>query len=323
MTEPDPGAAHRAHFADNRANWDDRAALHEACGYGIAELLASPAALTADVTADLERLGDLTGLDVIHLQCHLGLDTISLARLGARRVVGLVPSLTEALALSCPERVVGATRFCVLPPDLDERAGRPVVRVGGPKDPDLGAILALAPELVVANKEENRREDVEALRRGVVDGTIDVIGTDHAPHPIEEKDCEWAVAANGMIGLETVLSVVQGSLVDAGLIDWEDVARLMSYEPARICASPGQGRPVAAGEPANLCFVDPDARRKISGRAGRSKSHNTPWEGRTLPGRVMYTVHRGVPTVWEGGLRSHEDVMADRAKLDRVGRLTV
>ena len=81
-----------------------------------------------------------------------------------RRVVGLVPSLTEALALSCPERVVGATRFCVLPPDLDERAGRPVVRVGGPKDPDLDAILALAPELVVANKEENRREDVEALR---------------------------------------------------------------------------------------------------------------------------------------------------------------
>ena len=89
MTEPDPGAAHRAHFADNRANWDDRAALHEACGYGIAELLASPAALTKDVAADLERLGDLTGLDVIHLQCHLGLDTISLARLGARRVVGL------------------------------------------------------------------------------------------------------------------------------------------------------------------------------------------------------------------------------------------
>ena len=89
MTEPDPGAAHRAHFADNRANWDDRAALHEACGYGIAELLASPAALTKDVAADLGRLGDLTGLDVIHLQCHLGLDTISLARLGARRVVGL------------------------------------------------------------------------------------------------------------------------------------------------------------------------------------------------------------------------------------------
>jgi len=71
-----------AHFAENRANWDDRATLHEASGYGIAELLASPTALTKDVTDDRERLGDLVDLDVIHLQCHLGLDTISLSRLG-------------------------------------------------------------------------------------------------------------------------------------------------------------------------------------------------------------------------------------------------
>ena len=89
MTEPDPGIVHRTHFVDNRANWDDRATLHEACGYGIAELLASPTALTKDVTDDRERLGDLVDLDVIHLQCHLGLDTISLSRLGARRVVSL------------------------------------------------------------------------------------------------------------------------------------------------------------------------------------------------------------------------------------------
>ena len=89
MTEPDPGIVHRTHFVDNRANWDDRATLHEASGYGIAELLASPTALTKDVTDDRERLGDLVDLDVIHLQCHLGLDTISLSRLGARRVVGL------------------------------------------------------------------------------------------------------------------------------------------------------------------------------------------------------------------------------------------
>ena len=89
MTEPDPDTVHRTHFVDNRANWDDRATLHEASGYGIAELLASPTALTKDVTDDRERLGDLVDLDVIHLQCHLGLDTISLSRLGARRVVGL------------------------------------------------------------------------------------------------------------------------------------------------------------------------------------------------------------------------------------------
>ena len=72
MTEPDPDTVHRTHFVDNRANWDDRATLHEASGYGIAELLASPTALTKDVTDDRERLGDLVDLDVIHLQCHLG-----------------------------------------------------------------------------------------------------------------------------------------------------------------------------------------------------------------------------------------------------------
>lgn len=76
-------------FDDNRANWDDRAALHEASGYGIDHLLAAPDAISDEVAADVPYLGDLTGLDVIHLQCHLGTDTVSLARLGARRVVGV------------------------------------------------------------------------------------------------------------------------------------------------------------------------------------------------------------------------------------------
>ena len=76
-------------FEDNRANWDDRAALHVAAGYGIEELLAYPARISREVAQDRERLGDLTGLDVLHLQCHLGTDTLSLARLGARRVVGV------------------------------------------------------------------------------------------------------------------------------------------------------------------------------------------------------------------------------------------
>src|SRR5690606_13130072 len=75
-------------FEDNRANWDDRAALHVAAGYGIEERVAEPARITPEVAQDRDRLGDLTGRDVIHLQCHLGTDTLSLARLGARRVVG-------------------------------------------------------------------------------------------------------------------------------------------------------------------------------------------------------------------------------------------
>lgn len=160
------------------------------------------------------------------------------------------------------------------------------------------------------------RADVEALRAGVADGTIDVIGTDHAPHPVEDKDCEWAAAANGMIGLETALSVVQQSLVDTGIIDWEAVARLMSFEPARLCRNPEQGRPVAAGEPANLCFVDPSAHREVHGRTEHSKSHNTPWEGRVVPGKVMYTIYRGVPTVWQGELREHRAVLDERKTIE-------
>src|SRR5699024_9100412 len=76
-------------FEDNRANWDDRAALHEAAGYGIEELVRDPALITPEVAQDRGRLGDLAGLDVVHLQCHLGTDTVSLSRLGARRVVGV------------------------------------------------------------------------------------------------------------------------------------------------------------------------------------------------------------------------------------------
>lgn len=84
-----PQTDHAGHFADNRANWDDRAALHEASGYGIQRLVSDPAAMSDELAQDRERLGDLAGRDVIHLQCHLGTDTVGLARLGARRVVGV------------------------------------------------------------------------------------------------------------------------------------------------------------------------------------------------------------------------------------------
>jgi len=156
------------------------------------------------------------------------------------------------------------------------------------------------------------REDIAALREGVVDGTIDVIGTDHAPHPEEDKDCEWAAAANGMIGLETALSVIQETLVQPGLVSWADVARLMSYEPAKLCQNEGQGRPIEPGEPANLCLVDPTARRTVLGRDEHSKSANTPWEGRELPGRVEYTFYRGVPTLWQGTLRTQTEIAEER-----------
>jgi dihydroorotase len=149
--------------------------------------------------------------------------------------------------------------------------------------------------------------DVAALREGLADGTIDIVATDHAPHPVEDKESEWDAAAMGMLGLETALSVVQAAMVDTGLLDWAGVADRMSYRPARIgrcdTGPHAQGRPVAAGEPANLVLVDPAHARTISGREMASLSHNTPFEGMKLPGRVVATFLRGRPTVLDGVLR--------------------
>src|SRR6059058_4680480 len=102
-----------------------------------------------------------------------------------------------------------------------------------------------------------RAEDVEALRAGLADGTIDIVATDHAPHPVEDKDCEWAAAAMGMTGLETALHVVQHAMIDTKLLTWADVADRMSYRPAVIGQAPDHGRPLEAGAPANVVLYDP------------------------------------------------------------------
>ncbi|HSA53277.1 MAG TPA: dihydroorotase [Yinghuangia sp.] len=145
-------------------------------------------------------------------------------------------------------------------------------------------------------------EDIAALREGLADGTIDAVATDHAPHPCEDKDCEWAVAAMGMLGLETALSIVQQTMVDTGLLDWAGVADRMSVRPARIGRLDGHGRAIAAGEPANLVLVDPAARRTVEPSELASRSSNTPYAGMELPGRVAATFLRGVPTVIDGKL---------------------
>jgi dihydroorotase len=144
--------------------------------------------------------------------------------------------------------------------------------------------------------------DVEALRAGLADGTIDIVATDHAPHPLEDKDCEWAAAAFGMLGLETALSIVQETMVDAGLLDWAGVAERMSYAPARIGRVADHGRPIAVGEPANIVLYDPSVRRTVEASASASLSRNTPYAGRELPGRVVATFLRGTATVLDGKL---------------------
>ncbi|WEV24424.1 dihydroorotase [Streptomyces sp. 71268] len=144
--------------------------------------------------------------------------------------------------------------------------------------------------------------DVLALREALADGTIDCVATDHAPHPHEDKDCEWAAAAMGMVGLETALSVVQHTMVDTGLLDWAGVADRMSFRPAAIGRLAGHGRPIAAGEPANLTLLDAAYRGVVNPAGFASRSRNTPYEGRELPGRVTHTFLRGRATVVDGKL---------------------
>ena len=143
-------------------------------------------------------------------------------------------------------------------------------------------------------------EDVAAVREGLADGTIDVVATDHAPHPVEAKDCEWAVAAMGMLGLETALSVVQRTMVETGLLDWAGVADRMSVRAAVIGSLEGHGRPLEPGEPANLTLLDPAASRVIESEALHSRSRNTPFAGLKLPGAVHATFLRGAATVIDG-----------------------
>ena len=145
-------------------------------------------------------------------------------------------------------------------------------------------------------------DDVTALREALADGTIDAVATDHAPHSHEDKDCEWAAAAMGMLGLETALSVVQEAMVETGLLDWAGVADRMSTRPARIGSLDSHGTPLEVGAVANIVLVDPAARRVVDPFALASRSRNTPFAGRTLPGSVVATFLRGRPTVLDGKL---------------------
>ena len=142
--------------------------------------------------------------------------------------------------------------------------------------------------------------DVEALRGGLADGTIDCVATDHAPHALEDKESEWGAASPGMTGLETALSVVVKSMVEPGLLTWRQLAARMSETPARIGRLDGQGRPLEVGEPANVCLVDPRASWTVDPAAMATRSRNTPYAGDVLPGRVVATFLRGRPTVLDG-----------------------
>jgi dihydroorotase len=153
-----------------------------------------------------------------------------------------------------------------------------------------------------------RREDVLALREALADGTIDIVATDHAPHPVENKDCEWDAAANGMVGLESALSVVHAAVVESGQLDWADVARVLSSTPARIGRIPSHGQGLVPGAPGHVTLYDPAVSRDFGVADLAGKGVNSPYLGRTLPGRVVATFHAGFATVLDGTLRPADEV---------------
>jgi len=139
--------------------------------------------------------------------------------------------------------------------------------------------------------------DVTAVRQGLADGTIDAIATDHAPHTAHDKEHAFDLAPPGMLGLETAFSV---ALEDSGL-DLPDILAVMSWQPAIIAGlNDHQGVNVQPGAAANLCVIDPDATWTVSGQAMASRSANTPYEGRTLRGRIRHTICAGEAVVVDG-----------------------
>jgi len=143
--------------------------------------------------------------------------------------------------------------------------------------------------------------DVVALREALVDGTIDIIATDHAPHPIESKDCEWSAAAFGMLGLETAASIAQDVLIDSGKSSWSRLAEVLSVNPAKIGSDAEQGQVLVVGAFANIALIDPTVKRKVVADSA-SKSKNSPYVGLELPGKVVHTIYRGYFTVRDGEL---------------------
>ncbi len=140
-------------------------------------------------------------------------------------------------------------------------------------------------------------DDVDAVRAGLVDGTIDAIATDHAPHVSESKEQPLDQAPPGMVGLETALGVAIAHL-DMPLAD---IVATLSWKPAKIAGlEEAHGRDIEPGSPANLTIFDPDEEWEVVPAMLASKSHNTPFVGVPLKGRTKHTILNGEFTVKDG-----------------------
>lgn len=136
------------------------------------------------------------------------------------------------------------------------------------------------------------KKDVEALRQGLADGTMDVISTDHAPHSEEEKNRSMAKAAFGIVGLETSAALTYTELVKTGILSVMQMAEKMSYNPAQILGLSDKGA-VAEGKTADLVIFDPNPTYTIDKNTFVSKGKNTPFHGRTVTGEVRFTLVDG------------------------------
>jgi len=144
-------------------------------------------------------------------------------------------------------------------------------------------------------------EDVEAIQRGLANGTLDVIASDHAPHAPEEKSRTWDEAPFGVIGLETTLGLVLTYLVKPGLLTLEQALAKMTLVPARIfgLAEDGAGS-LTPGAPADITIIDPARTWKVDTAAFYSKARNCPFHGWKLQGRAIATIVRGKMVMREG-----------------------
>lgn len=146
------------------------------------------------------------------------------------------------------------------------------------------------------------QKDVMALREGLAEGVIDIVATDHAPHPAEDKDCEWQAAAFGMVGLETSLSVVIKTMIESKLMSWSDLVDRMSIKPAQIAGYEKQGQAISKLSPANLILIDTAASWQVERDKLKSKSKNTPFDQMTLPGVISDVIYNGKLVLSSGKL---------------------
>jgi len=143
--------------------------------------------------------------------------------------------------------------------------------------------------------------DVAAVKAGLADGTIDAIATDHAPHTADVKEAPFDHAPCGMLGLETALALGITELVEPGVISLGELVALMSWQPAKIAGIDDvHGRPIEIGEPAHLVVFDPSQEWTVDPSQFASRSHNSPYAGRVVRGRVRHTLLCGVPMVRDG-----------------------